>query len=80
MTNSMIVRHGQPTSSRKTIAVVQSCCIPRKGCFGLIDAVGEFILYDDEDTRRDAVKDMIVADRSGLEEDVDEDQRSTAQG
>jgi hypothetical protein len=40
--------------SRKTIAIVQSCYIPWKGYFDLINLVDEFILYDDRQfTRRD---------------------------
>src|SRR5438105_8943847 len=39
---------------RKTVAVVQSCYIPWKGYFDLINVVDEFILYDDvQYTRRD---------------------------
>jgi WbqC-like protein family len=38
----------------KTIAIVQSCYIPWKGYFDLINGVDEFILYDDRQfTRRD---------------------------
>src|SRR5438105_3087855 len=39
---------------RKTVAVVQSCYIPWKGYFDMINLVDEFILYDDRQyTRRD---------------------------
>src|SRR5437588_10429507 len=42
------------TSRRKCIAVVQSCYIPWKGYFDLINLVDEFILFDDAQyTRRD---------------------------
>src|SRR5438105_6873271 len=42
------------TSSGKTVAIVQSCYIPWKGYFDLINLVDEFILYDDRQfTRRD---------------------------
>jgi hypothetical protein len=38
----------------KTVAIVQSCYIPWKGYFDLINRVDEFILYDDRQyTRRD---------------------------
>jgi hypothetical protein len=38
----------------KTIAIIQSCYIPWKGYFDLINLVDEFILYDDRQyTRRD---------------------------
>jgi WbqC-like protein family len=38
----------------KTIAIVQSCYIPWKGYFDLVNLVDEFILYDDRQyTRRD---------------------------
>jgi hypothetical protein len=38
----------------KTVAIVQSCYIPWKGYFDLIDRVDEFVLYDDRQfTRRD---------------------------
>ena len=38
----------------KTVAIVQSCYIPWKGYFDLINLVDEFILYDDRQyTRRD---------------------------
>ena len=41
-------------SSAKRIAIVQSCYIPWKGYFDLINLVDEFILYDDRQyTRRD---------------------------
>jgi hypothetical protein len=50
----MIAPHGEPASSGKRIAVVQSNYIPWKGFFDLIAAVDEFILYDDvQYTRRD---------------------------
>jgi hypothetical protein len=40
--------------NRKRIAIVQSCYIPWKGYFDLINLVDEFILYDDRQyTRRD---------------------------
>jgi len=40
--------------SAKTVAIVQSCYIPWKGYFDLINLVDEFILYDDRQfTRRD---------------------------
>jgi hypothetical protein len=40
--------------ARKRVAVVQSCYIPWKGYFDLINLVDEFILYDDRQyTRRD---------------------------
>jgi hypothetical protein len=40
--------------SAKAVAVVQSCYIPWKGYFDLINLVDEFILYDDRQyTRRD---------------------------
>jgi hypothetical protein len=38
----------------KTVAIVQSCYIPWKGYFDLVNSVDEFILYDDRQfTRRD---------------------------
>ena len=38
----------------KTVAIVQSCYIPWKGYFDLINLVDEFVLYDDgQFTRRD---------------------------
>ncbi len=38
----------------KTVAIVQSCYVPWKGYFDLINRVDEFILYDDRQfTRRD---------------------------
>ena len=38
----------------KTVAIVQSCYIPWKGYFDLVNGVDEFILYDDRQfTRRD---------------------------
>lgn len=38
----------------KSIAIVQSCYIPWKGYFDLINSVDEFVLYDDQQyTRRD---------------------------
>jgi hypothetical protein len=38
----------------KTVAIVQSCYIPWKGYFDLINSVDEFILYDDRQfTKRD---------------------------
>lgn len=38
----------------KTVAIVQSCYVPWKGYFDLINCVDEFILYDDRQfTRRD---------------------------
>jgi WbqC-like protein family len=41
-------------SSGKRVAIVQSCYIPWKGYFDLINLVDEFILYDDRQyTRRD---------------------------
>jgi WbqC-like protein family len=41
-------------SSSKRVAIVQSCYIPWKGYFDLINLVDEFILYDDRQyTRRD---------------------------
>jgi WbqC-like protein len=41
-----------PTS--KSVAIVQSCYIPWKGYFDLVNSVDEFILYDDQQyTRRD---------------------------
>jgi hypothetical protein len=41
-------------SVTKTVAIVQSCYIPWKGYFDLINSVDEFILYDDRQfTRRD---------------------------
>jgi len=41
-------------STSKSVAIVQSCYIPWKGYFDLINAVDEFILYDDQQyTRRD---------------------------
>ncbi len=40
--------------SAKTVAIVQSCYIPWKGYFDLINTADEFILYDDRQfTRRD---------------------------
>lgn len=40
--------------SSKTVAIVQSCYIPWKGYFDLINSVDEFILFDDRQfTRRD---------------------------
>jgi WbqC-like protein family len=40
--------------TRKTVAIVQSCYVPWKGYFDLINSVNEFILYDDRQfTRRD---------------------------
>jgi hypothetical protein len=50
------LRTNPPESSRvgKTVAIVQSCYIPWKGYFDLINLVDEFILYDDRQyTRRD---------------------------
>ena len=42
------------TAVRKRVAIVQSCYIPWKGYFDLINLVDEFILYDDRQyTRRD---------------------------
>ena len=42
------------SDARKTVAIVQSCYIPWKGYFDLINLVDEFILYDDRQyTRRD---------------------------
>jgi WbqC-like protein family len=42
------------TLAGKTVAIVQSCYIPWKGYFDLINSVDEFILYDDRQfTRRD---------------------------
>jgi hypothetical protein len=42
------------SSSGKRVAIVQSCYIPWKGYFDLINLVDEFILYDDRQyTRRD---------------------------
>jgi hypothetical protein len=39
---------------RKTLAIVQSCYVPWKGYFDLINLADEFILYDDRQyTRRD---------------------------
>jgi hypothetical protein len=39
---------------RKRVAIVQSCYIPWKGYFDMINAVDEFVLYDDRQyTRRD---------------------------
>jgi hypothetical protein len=41
-------------STQKRVAIVQSCYIPWKGYFDLINLVDEFILYDDRQyTRRD---------------------------
>jgi hypothetical protein len=41
-------------NTRKRVAIVQSCYIPWKGYFDLINLVDEFILYDDRQyTRRD---------------------------
>ena len=41
-------------SPSKKVAIVQSCYIPWKGYFDLINLVDEFILYDDRQyTRRD---------------------------
>jgi hypothetical protein len=34
-------------SGRKTLAIIQSCYIPWKGYFDLINAADEFVLYDD---------------------------------
>jgi len=34
-------------SARKTVAIIQSCYIPWKGYFDLINAADEFIVYDD---------------------------------
>jgi hypothetical protein len=40
--------------SGRTVAIVQSCYIPWKGYFDLVQSVDEFILYDDRQfTRRD---------------------------
>jgi WbqC-like protein family len=42
------------STSTKRVAIVQSCYIPWKGYFDLINLVDEFILYDDRQyTRRD---------------------------
>ena len=42
------------SQATKTVAIVQSCYIPWKGYFDLINSVDEFILYDDRQyTRRD---------------------------
>jgi hypothetical protein len=42
------------SAGRKLVAIVQSCYIPWKGYFDLINLVDEFILYDDRQyTRRD---------------------------
>jgi hypothetical protein len=42
------------TGSGKRVAIVQSCYIPWKGYFDLINSVDEFVLYDDRQfTRRD---------------------------
>jgi hypothetical protein len=39
---------------KKTVAIVQSCYIPWKGYFDLINSVDEFVLFDDRQfTRRD---------------------------
>src|SRR5437773_2072333 len=38
----------------KTVGIVQSCYVPWKGYFDLVNSVDEFILYDDRQfTRRD---------------------------
>jgi hypothetical protein len=40
--------------SQKSVAIVQSCYVPWKGYFDLINSVDEFVLYDDRQyTRRD---------------------------
>jgi hypothetical protein len=40
--------------SRKSVAIVQSCYIPWKGYFDIVNRVDEFVLYDDRQyTRRD---------------------------
>jgi WbqC-like protein family len=45
---------GPSSESGKIVAIVQSCYIPWKGYFDLINLVDEFILYDDRQyTRRD---------------------------
>jgi WbqC-like protein family len=48
-------QHGPaPLPTGKRVAIVQSCYIPWKGYFDLINLVDEFILYDDRQyTRRD---------------------------
>jgi len=44
----------EPKSRGKTAAIVQSCYIPWKGYFDLMNSVDEFILFDDRQfTRRD---------------------------
>ena len=44
----------EAASARKRVAIVQSCYIPWKGYFDLINSVDEFILFDDRQfTRRD---------------------------
>src|SRR3954468_24409001 len=37
------------TANRKRVAIVQSSYIPWKGFFDLINAVDEFVLYDDRE-------------------------------
>jgi hypothetical protein len=52
----------------KTVAVVQSCYIPWKGYFDLINSVDEFILYDDmQYTRRDWRNRNRIKAKAGLQ-------------
>ena len=42
------------SSTPKSVAVIQSCYVPWKGYFDIINSVDEFILYDDcQYTRQD---------------------------
>lgn len=52
--------------NKKTIAILQSCYIPWKGYFDLINSVDEFILYDEvQYTRRDWRNRNLIKTSSG---------------
>lgn len=52
----------------KKIAIVQSCYIPWKGYFDLINSVDEFILYDDmQYTKRDWRNRNLIKTKEGLQ-------------
>lgn len=52
----------------KKIAIIQSCYIPWKGYFDIINSVDEFILYDDTQyTRRDWRNRNIIKTHDGLQ-------------
>src|SRR5207244_4199671 len=53
---------------KKKVAIVQSCYIPWKGYFDLLNSVDEFILYDDmQYTRRDWRNRNIIKTPTGLQ-------------